>query len=128
MIVLGETEARCSVLEAAVALVAVEDVDAVAGDEQIEFAVIVIVADRAADATVFDRTAGAVHAEGGSDVDEAVAVIAPQRVGRACLVGAEEVEVAVAVILEPARADGRPRVVPRPHAANAHAKADRKSN
>src|SRR3546814_12569146 len=88
MIVLGETEARCSVLEAAVALVAVEDVDAVAGDEQIEFAVIVIVADRAADATVFDRTAGAVHAEGGSDVDEAVAVIArseERRVGKECV-------------------------------------------
>src|SRR3546814_13314042 len=90
MIVLGETEVRCDVLEAAITLVAVEDVDAVAGDEQIEFAVIVIVADRASDAAVFGRTARAVHAERGSDVDEAVAVVAPQRseerrVGKGCV-------------------------------------------
>ena len=62
MIVLGETEVRCDVLEAAITLVAVEDVDAVAGDEQIEFAVIVLVADRAADAAFFGRAARTVHA------------------------------------------------------------------
>src|SRR3546814_8484963 len=75
MIILRETELRRDILEVAVALVAVEAVDAVARDEQVEFAVIVKVANRAADAAIFGQTSGAVHTERGSDVDEAPAVV-----------------------------------------------------
>src|SRR3546814_5126280 len=109
MIILRETELRRDILEVAVALVAVEAVDAVARDEQVEFAVIVKVANRAADAAIFGQTSGAVHTERGSDVDEAPAVVAPQRVGCAGLVGKEEIEIAIAVVIEPAGTHGRPR-------------------
>src|SRR3546814_15027361 len=98
MIILRETELRRDILEVAVALVAVEAVDAVARDEQVEFAVIVKVANRAADAAIFGQTSGAVHTERGSDADEAPAVVAPQRAGSAGLVGKDATEIALPAV------------------------------
>ena len=94
-----------------VAVIAVQQVRAIDGDEEVEVPVVVIVADRATDAARAAIPPSLIHAQGRRHIDEAAPVIAPQGVGGAGLVGQEQVQVAVAVIVQPTGADGGANVV-----------------
>ena len=94
MVVRVHPERTRHIGEGAVALVAVKRVAPVVRDEQVEVAVVVVVADRAADPALLLGPARIVDASLRGVVDEAVSGVAPQRVRRARLVGEDDVEVA----------------------------------
>ena len=93
--------------EPAVGVATPQDVATVVRDEDVQMAVIVIVADRTADAALIASASGILQTQLRRDIDKRRPVIAPQRVGLARLVGQEQVEVAVLVVVQPAGPDRR---------------------
>ena len=114
----GDTLRRRDLREAAAAVVVEQEVAPVAGHEQVETPVVVVIGDARAVAAEVGRTPGGVHAELAGDVDEARAVVPEQPVQRPVLVRHEQVEPAVFVEVEPDGADRLARVV------NAHVPGD----
>ncbi len=97
--------------EPAAAQVPVQQRVSVGRDEEVEVPVVVVVADRATDAALVRRAVPLVEAQLRRHVDEGAAIVAVERVLVGLLVGEKEVEVAVLVEVEPARADRPPRIV-----------------
>ena len=109
MIVARDTRGRRDIGERP-AVVPEQLIRPVVGDEQVEVAVVVVVADARPDAAEDRRAPGAVHAQLLRDVDEAPGVVAEEPVRIAVLVRDEEVQIAVLIHVEPDRADRLARV------------------
>ncbi len=97
--------------ECSAAVIPIQEVGAIAGDEQVEIAVTVDVRNARAVAPGGLRPGSAVHAKLARHVHESRAVVAEHAVGVAVLVGDEEIEVAVFVEVEPHRTHGSARIV-----------------